>query len=106
MPAKPSNVRIIGVNGLKVDVAWEEPTKTTQGIPDTSILNYKVAYKDMYAGRAGERKQILTTTESASLFLRANTQYIVQVRAVKTFNNKVYGPWSEALRLLSNESGE
>ena len=101
VPARPTNLRQVRMTGLYVTVAWSKPLTTTTGIPDTSLLKYRVSSK-----RIGSvRKQIIFTSTSATLRLVGNSTYQIQVQAVKSFNMNVFGPWSERLTLKSNPSG-
>ena len=101
VPARPTNLRQVRMTGLYVTVAWSKPLTTTTGIPDTSLLKYRVSSK-----RIGSvRKQIIFRSTSATLRLVGNSTYQIQVQAVKSFNMNVFGPWSEILTLKSNPSG-
>ena len=101
VPARPTNLRQDRMSGLYVTVAWDKPLTTSSGIPDSSHLKYRVTSK-----RIGSvRKQIAITSTRATLRLVGNSTYQMQVQAIKSFNQNVYGPWSEILTLKSNPSG-
>lgn len=101
VPARPTNLRQVRMIGLYVTVAWNKPLTTTTGVPDTSLLKYRVSSK-----RIGSvRKQISIRSTSATLHLVGNSTYQIRVQAVKSFNMNVFGPWSEILTLKSNPSG-
>ena len=74
-----------------------------KGINDTSKLGYYVRYKNL---ESSARRQVQSFTEQKSLRLNANTEYEIQVKAFKVFNDVVAGPWSDSLTLKTNESGE
>lgn len=108
-PAKPANLQMTNWRkGLTstITVRWDKPRTTVQGITDTSILKYYVAYTNL---ESKKRRQIPTfTAERAILRLSANSRYKIQVKAYKTFNNtsQLAGPWSDFLTLKANESGK
>ncbi|KAJ7389348.1 hypothetical protein OS493_032205 [Desmophyllum pertusum] len=51
-----------------------------------------------------KKRTLITSTERAILRLSANSRYEIQVKAYKTFNTQLAGPWSEFLTLKTNES--
>ena len=105
VPAKPTNLRVTDASGLKVTVAWDEPLTTVTGIPDASSLYYTISYRNL---ESSSTRQIRSSKnkQSAELTLVGNSRYEIMVRAYKTFNALVHGPWSETLSLKTNESGE
>ena len=103
VPAKPTNIRVDNVKGFIITLVWAKPRTTIKGITDTSTLGYYVNYKNL------ERKtnrQIQSSTERASLHLKANSRYEIKVRAFKMFDTSLVGQWSDPFKLKTNESGK
>ena len=105
VPAKPTNLRVTDALGLKVTVAWDEPSTTVTGIPDASSLYYKISYRNLES-RTTRQIQSSENKRSAEFTLIANSRYEIKVRAYKTFNVYIYGPWSDTLSHKTNETGE
>lgn len=99
VPAKPTNVRITRVVKFVASLAWNRPQATSTGIPDTSRLSYLFSYQK----HGSLAKQLKISTNQFSLRLVPNTRYEFQVRAYKTFDPNVYGPWSDTLTYTSKE---
>lgn len=102
-PAKPINLQEASVNGLIITVTWNKPQTTVKGIKDTSKLGYYVGYRNLENNR---RRQLRSSTERISLRLNGNARYKVQVKAYKTSNPAVAGPWSNSLEFKTKESGK
>ena len=103
VPAKPINLHVSSVRRLQITVVWNSPQVTVSGITDTSTLNYYVSYKNL---ESKATRQIRSTTERASLNLKANTRYEIKVKSYKVFNTRVAGSWSDSLKIKTNESGK
>ena len=103
VPAKPINLRVSSVNHLPITVVWNSPQVTETGITDTSTLKYYVSYKNR---ESKTTRQIQSSTEQASLNLKANTRYEIKVKSFKVFNSRVAGSWSDSLKIQTNESGK
>ena len=91
------------VNHLPITVVWKSPPVTVTNITDTSTLNYYVSYKNR---ESKTTRQIQSSTEQASLNLKANTRYEIKVKSFKAFNSSVAGSWSDSLTIKTNESGK
>lgn len=100
VPAQPTNLRLVWIRGLTVKVAWDKPTTTASGIPDTSLLEYKVLEKKIN----GVSKYLVFRKPSASLRLLGDSMYEIKVKAFKSFNQRVLGSWSTPLSFKSNAS--
>ena len=102
-PGKIANLGVKRRSGLVVHLAWNETRTTINGKPDTSDICYMIRYRKL-ANTA--RRQVRLCTNQASLRLLANSRYAIHVRAYKKFIPRLVGPWSDKLRLQTNESGE
>lgn len=100
VPAQPTNLRLVWIRGSTVKVAWDKPTTTASGIPDTSRLEYKVLEKKIN----GISKYLVFRKPSASLRLLGDSMYEIKVKAFKSFNQRVLGSWSTPLSFKSNAS--
>lgn len=101
-PGKPTGLRVTSVHNLTITLTWNKPL-TTAGTPISSSLFYNVRYTAIGSG-SGLRKSV--STESVQLPLRANTQYNIFVKAIRSNNHQIQGEWSRNFRVDSKDLGK
>jgi len=78
-----------------IDISWTAPSDT-----GTGITGYDVQWH--VVGKLEKHEELTTGKKTAKLDVTPYTWYEIQVRA---YNEKGDGPWSQALRVRSAESG-
>ncbi|KAJ7371448.1 hypothetical protein OS493_025918 [Desmophyllum pertusum] len=96
LPGQPSSPTADSISTNEIDISWTAPADTGDG-----ITGYTVQWQVI--GKSTQTQKVVTgASRSARLPVTPYTRYDIQVRA---FNDKVHGPWSVALKVMSKESG-
>lgn len=96
-PGKPTDLQVASVRNLTMMLKWKRPL-TTAGLPDSSVLSYKVSY----AIGSARAREVTASSESAEIPLQDNKQYNIYVKTVRPNQSA----WSDVLRVNTKNLGE